>query len=397
MEANFSVQRKLRVVTLLDGIGLRGGGAERLACEIVRRLDPERFERTLCVSRWSAGHEANPIAIGVLAELRDADVRFIGLARRSAVDLPAWRPLLTLLRRERVDILHAHKHGSNVWAAILGPLARTPVVIAHEHTWSFEGQRLRKLLDRELIARRVDAFLTVSSEDRRRMIEVEGIDPEKLIFVPNGIPTPAPPGRSDIRADLGIAPAAPVIGTVCALRPQKALEVLLEAAALLTRRYPALRVLIVGEGSERSALERRIEESGLGGTVTLLGRRTDVPDVLRAFDLAVCCSDFEGTPLSILEYMEAGLPVVATRVGGVPDLITPGTHGLLVDRRDPAGLAAAAAELLDDPPRAAAMGSRGRVRRRAEFDIAVTVSEIERIYAGLAAGATPAELAPPPS
>ncbi len=217
MEANRSTA-KLRVVTLVDGIGLSGGG-ERLAREIVSRLDPERFERTLCVSRWSGAQARDPAAEKVLAALADAGVRFVGLPRRSAVDLAAWRPLLSLLRRERVDVLHSHKFGSNVWAAILGPLAGTPVVIAHEHTWSFEGQRLRKLLDRRLIARNVDAMLAVSREDRRRMIEIEGIDPSKLIFVPNGIPTPAAPSGADVRSELGIDPGAPVVGTVCALRP----------------------------------------------------------------------------------------------------------------------------------------------------------------------------------
>jgi len=385
-------RRKLRVVTLVDGMGVTGGGAERLAREIVTRLDRDRFERTLCVSRCMAERESSDATRQVLADLRAADVRLLALPRRSAADFLAWRPLLATLRQERVDILHAHQFGSNVWAAILGPLARTPVVIAHEHTWSFEGERFRKLLDRELIARSADAFLTVSDQDRRRMIEIEGINPDKLILVPNGIAAPAQPGGGDVRAELGIEPEAPVIGTVCKLRPQKALEVLVEAARILVPRFPLLQVLIVGEGPERPALERRIEEIGLDGTVRLVGYRNDIANVLAALDLAVCCSDFEGTPLSILEYMEAGLPVVATRVGGVPDLITPDVHGLLVDSRDPAGLAAAVGELLDDSARATAMGADGRARRRAEFDISLTVAEIERIYEGLTQGTPAGEL-----
>jgi glycosyltransferase involved in cell wall biosynthesis len=392
MESSRHFERRLRVVTLVDGLGL-AGGAERLAREVVVRLDPERFEPTLCVSRWSAEREAAATAAGALAQLDDAGVRFLGLHRRAAYDIAAWRPLFSLLRAGGIDVLHAHKFGSNVWAATLGTLARTPAIVAHEHTWSFEGQPLRRVLDRRLIAARVDAFLAVSSEDRRRMIEIEGIDPGKLIFIPNGIPRPPPPSGADARAELGIAADAPVVGTVCALRPQKALEVLLDAAAMLADRFPALRVMIVGDGPERAGLERRIGELGLDRTVSLLGQRNDVPDLLRAFDVAVCCSDFEGTPLSILEYMEASLPVVATRVGGVPDLIESGVQGLLVERRDPAGLAGAVAELLDDPEPAARMGESGRQRQRAEFDIGVTVNEIERIYVGLAEGRSAAQLA----
>src|SRR5918995_505531 len=380
---------RIRVLTLVDVIGL-SGGAEKLTREIIMRLDRERFERTLCVSRWPPGNQRVPAVAAVLDELDRAGVRFLGLQRSSTVNVAAWRPLLATLRRERVDILHAHKFGSNVWATILGPLVRTPVVIAHEHSWSFDGQPVRSFLDRNLIARRADAILTVSREDRRRMIEIERIDPAKLIFVPNGIPPPPPPSGQDVRTELGIGPQVPVVGTVCTLRPEKALDVLVRAAAALAGRITALRVLIVGDGPERPALERQIGELGLAETVTLLGHRSDVPDVLRAFDVAVCSSNFEGTPLSILEYMEAALPVVATRVGGVPDLIASGEHGLLVEPGDPGALANALAELLGDPPRGAEMGRRGRERRRREFDIEVTVGHLERIYEALVRGEVPA-------
>ena len=384
MHADSDQNHRLRVVTLVDGLGLMGGG-ERLAREIVTRLDPTRFDRTLCVSRWSPERAADPAAAAALAELDHEGVRFLGLRRRASFDVTAWRPLVSRLRHERVDILHAHKFGSNVWAAALRPLTATPVVLAHEHTWSFEGQPIRKFLDRALIARQVDRIITVSRADRRRMAEVEGIDPAKLLFVPNGIPAPAAGAGVDLRPELGVPADAPVVGTVCALRPQKALDVLVRAAEQLRDAIPDVRVLIVGEGEERARIESLIAELGLGDTVSLLGRRNDVPDVLRTFDVAACSSDFEGTPLSVLEYMEAALPVVATRVGGVPDLIEDGVHGCLVEPRDAQGLAAGLARLLGDPDLARAMGQRGQARRRSEFDISNTVREIERLYESLVA------------
>jgi len=384
MHADSDENHRLRVVTLVDGIGLMGGG-ERLAREILTRLDPTRFDRTLCVSRWSPERAADPAAAAVLAELDHEGVRFLGLRRRASFDVAAWRPLVSRLRRERVDILHSHKFGSNVWAAALRPLTATPIVLAHEHTWSFEGQPIRKFLDRALIARQVDRIITVSRADRRRMTEVEGIDPAKLLFVPNGIPTPEPGAGVDLRPELGVPADAPVVGTVCALRPQKALDVLVRAAERLRAAFPDLRVLIVGEGEERGRIESLIAELALQDTVSLLGRRNDVPDVLRTFDVAACSSDFEGTPLSVLEYMEAALPVVATRVGGVPDLIEDGVNGCLVEARDAEGLAAGLARLLGDPDLARGMGKRGRARRRSEFDISNTVREIERLYESLIA------------
>src|SRR2546423_8271508 len=144
-------KRPLRVLTLVDRLGTSGGG-ERLAMEITRRLDPERFERYYCVSRWRETAETDDLQRQTVAHLRDAGVTVTGLGRRRSAAVWAWRPLVALLREERIDVLHSHKFGSNVWAALLAPVARVPVLVAHEHTWSFEGQPLRRALDRNLIA-----------------------------------------------------------------------------------------------------------------------------------------------------------------------------------------------------------------------------------------------------
>ena len=376
---------RLRVVTLVDRLGT--GGAERLAIQTTTRLDPERFDRTLCASRrfdvaMSKAHVSN-----ALRDLEAAGVRVMGLKRTSARQLHAWWPFYRFLRKERIDVLHAHKFGSNVWGTVIGRLARVPVIVAHEHTWSFEGQPLRRFCDREVIARGSSAFIAVSREDRRRMIEIEGIDPEDVMFMPNGIPTPPAATGKDVRAELGISPDAPVIGTVSVMRPQKALDVLLRATRTLVDEFPGLKVLIAGEGDMRESLGGLSAELGLGDNVMFLGIRTDVPDVLAALDIAVSSSDFEGSPLSVMEYMEAGKPVVATRVGGVPDLIDDGVHGLLVARQDPDAFAAAVAQLLRDPERAREMGRRGQERRRAEFDIDVMVKRLEDLYTELNAKA----------
>lgn len=217
------------------------------------------------------------------------------------------------------------------------------------------------------------------------MAEVEGIDPRHTLFIPNGVPPSPPPSGRDVRAELGIDSDALVVGTVGVHRPQKALHVLVRAATILAEEWPNLRVLMVGDGPERATLERLAGELEVSDTVRFLGSRTDVSDVLRAFDVAVCCSDFEGSPLSVMEYMDAALPVVATAVGGVPDLIEPGVHGLLVPSRDPPALAGAISELLRDPQRARTMGAQGRERRRTEFDIDVLVHRLEDLYLELLA------------
>jgi glycosyltransferase involved in cell wall biosynthesis len=371
----------IRVLILIDRPSLSGGG-ERLAVQTAARLDPRRFTTTLCATRWDASEADEPVVAAALAELRAAGVEILGLERRWSADPIAWARFAAALRRRRIDVLHAHKFGSNVWGTLIGRLARVPVVIAHEHTWSYEGRPLRRLFDRELIARGADAFLAVSTADRRRMIEIERIDPRDVLVIPNGIP-PLPAPRRDIRAELGIPADAPVIGAVTRLCRQKAPELLVLAAARLAKELPRLQVLVVGAGPAEGRVRALIDAHGLGRTVRLLGLRDDVPDVLAAFDVAVSSSDWEGTPLSVLEYMAAGLPVVATAVGGVPDLITSGVNGLLVERGDWRGLAAAVSRLLQDREAAAAMGGRGRERQRRDFDLNNTVHRLERLYRDL--------------
>jgi glycosyltransferase involved in cell wall biosynthesis len=372
----------VRVLTLIDT--LKSAGAERLSVQIASRLDPDRFEPWFCVSRWER-RERSAATDALIAELHAAGVKLVTLHRRGRADVWRWAPLVRTLRRERIDVLHAHMFTSNAWGTVIGRLARTPVVVAHEHTWSFEGAPLRRLLDRELIARFGDAFVACSKEDMRRMIEIEHIRPEHLRLIPNGIPTPAGGGSHDVRAELGIPRDAPVAGAVGRLMPQKSFDVLLRAAARLRGEFPGLQVLIVGDGDERAALEALAEELGLRDTVRFLGVRPDVPDVLAALDVAALSSTAEGIPLAALEYMEAARPVVATRVGGLAELIEDGVQGLLVEPGDPDALAGAIAALLRDPARREAMGAAGRERRRREYDLDTMVRRVEGLYEELVA------------
>ena len=368
--------RRLRILTLIDNPDITGGG-ERMAVSFALGLDPDRFERILCATREVAAPSFG-------AELDAAGVRVLSLRRRSKWDLRAWWPLIALLRREQVDVLHAHKFGSNVWGTLIGRFAGVPVVLAHEQSWasarfSAAGPRFRSFVDRQLIGRWSDLFFAVSRADRRRMVDVEGVNPHRICVMPNAVPASTPTGH-DIRLELGIPKSAPVVVTVCQLRPEKALDLLVEATQEVRAKFPDVRVLIAGDGPEERRLRDQIDTAGLGENVLLLGTRRDVPDLLIAANIAVCCSDFEGTPLSVMEYMAAAKPVVATRVGGLPEMIDDGVHGFLVEPRDPSGLARALNELLGARARARAMGARGRARQQREFDLGNTIRNLEELY-----------------
>lgn len=361
------------------------GGAERLAVQIAARLDPQRFSSCL-VSTRDPQEVEGPDAERALSELAAAGVPFVGLGRKGAIGPRGWARFVREARARDAALLHAHAFGTNVWATLLRRPAGARAVVCHEHTWSYEGQPLRRVLDRELIGRFADAFVAVSREDRRRMIEIERVHPGVIRYVPNGAPPGAGPSGRDVRAELGIPADAPVVGSVGHLRRQKAYWVLIRAAALLREHHPGLRVLIAGAPADDPEPAALIDELGLGDTVHLLGPRPDAPDVVAALDVAVCCSDFEGMPLSVLEYMEAGVPVVASAVGALPDLIEDGISGRLVPRRDPQALAAAIGALLADPARARELGEGGRERRRAEFDLEPMVRRLEDLYDELLGG-----------
>lgn len=372
--------RRLRVMTLVDHADVVGG-AELLAVRIAAGLDPRRFESHLCASR-SPGEGVDPAVDEAIALLRDAGVGYHTIGRRRKLDVWRWILFVRLLRRLQIDVLHAHKFGSNAWGVLTGKLARVPVVIAHEHTRNdpYSANRLRTLVDRELIARYSDAFVAVSRADQRYMVENEGIAPESTVFVPNGSPGSVLTPGSDARALLGVSEDVPTVGTAGFMHRRKRFDLLVRAAGVLREEFPELRVLIAGDGEERPAIEELKRQLGLTGTVVLLGRRTDVVDLLPGFDVAVCCSDHEGSPISVMEYMDAGRAIVATRVGGNPDLISDGQQGLLVDAGDHSQLASAIARLLRDRDLRTRLGAAARERRAREFTIEAMCRRVEDLY-----------------
>ena len=233
-------KERLCVVTVIDG--LMTAGAETVATRIALGLDPNRFESIICSTRPSAPDH--------VAAAQAAGIEVLELNRRSRLDLWRWRPLVRMLRSGRVDIVHTHKFGSNIWGALLTPRTRLPVLLAHEHSWSYEG-RLHRLVDRELIARRAERIVAVSPTDRMRMIELERIPESKVVLIPNGIPDRPPGDGERTRKRLGLAPSDAVVGTVCGLRPEKELKTAVRALGMLAPQRPNLRFVVVGDGSER--------------------------------------------------------------------------------------------------------------------------------------------------
>ena len=358
------------VTTLVDS--LVSGGAERVAVELACALDRSRFAPHVIVTR-----DDGPLR----SLLDDADVPCTMLGRRGMLDLRPWLRAHRQLRGAHGGILHAHKFGSNAWGALLARAAGVPLVV-HEHNFSATPSRLRSVIDRRWISTRAARVLCVS-ESVAAVERSNGV-PESLIeVVDNGVRLDAAWSRTDARAALGLADGPFTIGIVGRLRPEKAHEVLIESVSRLVAAGRDVQLCIVGDGPRRAELAALVTRFGLDAMVTWAGERSDAATLAAAFDAAVICSHWEGLPLAALEAMAAGVPLVASNVGGLPSLLA-GRAGLLVPPADPPALQDALASLIDDPSERDRIGAAGRERIASAYSFAGMVERIESIYEDIA-------------
>jgi glycosyltransferase involved in cell wall biosynthesis len=297
--------------------------------------------------------------------------------------------LVRLLRSERVDVLHVHLTGytGGRWALLAGMLARTNAVICTLQiapdkpvTWSVR-------LDRRLINAIVDRFIAVSEVTRGRLIRFLGQSAEKTVVIPNAVELPRYvrkplQTREQLLSSIGVPPDATIVGCVARLSPQKGIAHLIEATPAILRELPDAHVVLVGEGPLRAELTARVANLGLAGRIHFAGNQKDVPAWLAAMDVFVLPSLFEGLPLSILEAMAAGLPVIATAVDGTPEAVDDGVTGRLIPPEDPAAIAAAVVDVLKTPGLAARYGAAGRARAQL-FSESALIDRLAAVYSAV--------------
>lgn len=311
---------------ILEVVGsLAIGGAERVAVEIAAGLPKPEFQaEILCLSPDAEAGTTYERTIESEANARGVPVS--RLAFPSPFDGPARRKLAAFLAGRRWDLVHVHSRPLDWQVAVLARLLGVPAIFTLH--LPYDSPRRRQRLLRATAARAARAVVCVSRTVAEHAIPVEHIGREKIHVIYNGIRTdvfrPAPPGeRAAKRRELGLADSD--VGWLCAARmsEQKAHHFLIDAMARLPRQARS-RLLLAGDGTLRPALEEQAKRLGLGPRVVFLGARNDVPALLGAVDGYVCSSLQEGHPLSILEAMAVGLPVVAPRIGAIVEIELPG-------------------------------------------------------------------------
>ncbi|MBI4577501.1 MAG: glycosyltransferase [Planctomycetes bacterium] len=306
-------------------------------------------------------------------------------ARPVASRLPtAVLGLRRIAARQRPWVLQGHLYFANLACVLAGGLLGGGVRVYTGHRQCERVREPRAALGRRLIHRLGCRAVANAQAVARHLVASEGADPARVAVIPNGIDAARfrqPPGtRERVRRSLGIPTGSPVAIQVANLNAGKGHRDLLEAAARVVVRGPRLHLLLVGEGPEAESLRRLAEGLGIGASVHLLGSRRDVPALLAAADLAVLSSHTEGFSNALLEYAAAGLPALATRVGGNAEVVVEAETGLLVPPRDPAALAGALGGLLADPPRLRALGEAARGRAEGCFSVEALVERTLTLY-----------------
>lgn len=364
----------MKILQLIIGLGQ--GGAEQIVLDLVRGLDRSKYQMSVCSILDISGPQG-----AYVARLREAgaDVFSLGLTRKW--QLRRAMALEGVIGDVQPDILHCHMFHANVLGRWIGHRAGVANIVSTVH-----AAERRCLPWRLWIERKTDPLGTVSVCVSQSVLQLHSrrtrIPSERFTVIPNGVDTArfAQPSRSsaEVRAELGIAADATVIGSVGRLDVLKGYRYLIAAFGRIVGELDNVELVIAGDGPERSMLERLARQAGCSEHVHLLGQRADAVDLLHAFDVFAMPSICEGLPLALIEAMAAGVPVVASAVGSVPEVLA---AGRLVRPQDPDELAGALLDALENPDPVQTQLSLAHVREH--YDLSTMLAGYAGLYDSL--------------
>jgi glycosyltransferase involved in cell wall biosynthesis len=347
------------------------GGMESVVQRLIERLPRERFAVTaMCPAESPLADRLRALAIEVVIVPMPDD--------------PPWPSVQTahaLVQSHGIDVIHSHLENAHLLAGLVGSLSGIPVLA------TVHGRQI-SMLDLE-VHRAAGTHLNVVCRHSHLHALGVGISASHLSWIPNGVDTevfcPGPRSGSGLRRDLGIPDNVPLIGCVGRFSAEKGPEVFVRASLLLCSLLPEAHFVMVGDGPMRDAMQAMSRRFRIDDRLHLPGVRDDMPEVYRQLDLLVCSSHSEAMPLALTEAMATGLPVIGTRVGGVPDLIEPGLTGHLVAPGDFQGISNRVMHVYETKGELASMGEAARARAVERFNLDASVTAIGRLLTELGA------------
>lgn len=372
-----AVPGKRKIFYLVDSLDI--GGTETQAVELARRMDPEKYDVTLGCLR-----KQGPL----LARLTGSAVNIVEFHPKGGIDSPRGlyqvARMVAYLRRGKFDVVHAHDLWSNMAGLVAGKLAGVPVIVTSQRDLShgawYQSSSRKKWLRRAQNAS--SAVLTNARMIREGLVGDEGLAADKVRVIYNGVDLERFESSPSMRAKLfpGMERAKLIVLVGNMHTDVKGQPTLIAAASEIVSRSPQARFVLVGDGEKRKEFEAAAQAGGVGAKFVFLGRRNDVADILAACDIAVLPSAAEGMPNAVLEYMAAGLPVVASAVGGNLEVVADGITGLLVPAGDGGLLGQALSRLLADDVLALRLARQGRELVEQKFSFDRLTREVGALY-----------------
>jgi glycosyltransferase involved in cell wall biosynthesis len=348
------------------------GGAERVVMDLAKGLSKKVFKPKVCCLN----------AKGRYATLLERHgIRVFALNKWPKFDPFLIPRLVRLIKRERIDLVHTHLFSANLWGRLAAKWAKVPVV-STEHGMDTWRKGFHLTLDSLLVPvskRVIFVSEAVKAFYKSKNISFKG----KGRDIYNGINTPDFEKKSDassIRSGLGLKETEKVIGIIGRLVPEKAHGDFIRAIQLVSQKHPNAVGLIVGDGELLESLKKEVKKAGLENRIIFTGQRNDLPEIYRALDVFVLSSTREGFPLVVLEAMAARVPIVATAVGGVGELITDQETGLLVNSQNPEALAKAISNVLESSDLGERLAKNAYEKVKAQFSVEQMVKNHELLY-----------------
>ena len=365
----------LYIVTLSDR-----GGAQRYVVDLATNLPKDQYEVVV-----AAG--GNGPLFGQLSAQGIVVYQLKNLVRQinPIKDIAAYLELKKLIKSVKPDVVHLNSSKAGVVGSIAAAHEGVQKIIYTVHGFAFNEsvaawkKWLYRLAERRS-ARYKHALIFISAFDRRTSASLGLSSRQQLVTIHNGVNVPMALPKSQACEALGLPAEQLIVGSIANFYPTKDLATTVRAVSIISQRQPNLHLALIGDGIERPALEAEIKRLGLTDRVTLCGQHPQPGQYLNAFDVYTCSSVKEGFPFSILEAMAAGLPIVSTNVGGIPEMITSGATGVLVEPKNPPALADAIASLLADKDRANRLGRQAQQVVQEKFSLEKMIKETERVY-----------------